>query len=291
MKTTKLYFIALAGLMLSCAGSDSENNSTGDNTTEQGTDSLPAGAAFEEFVSYTESLPQGVENVDSVFEKFENLKADFSPEEKDSAFFVVVSFMGSLEITEEEMGDMSEDSQKKLVKNYGKHGLEIWWAEGYPYPMPDLKFVEQKFKKDISTELDDYLDVYKKTFIQITNDGGLVIEWPDLADILLICEEYLTENPESKYADRVLASYMENLNFLMWGLDNTPVIDRWTDETKPQLDETVSDVYQKLIKDNKHKTGKIIADHLTWLESKAFDYYYDEIKYLSTEEVKLYLGL
>lgn len=275
--------------LTACGGSEPTTNQT-ENTTEI-VDSLNAYPVFEEFTSYVGSLESVAENVDSVFSKYESLKTDFSQDEKDSAFFVTLDFMRSVETSDDEIGELSEEKQKKLEKKYNKYGFEIWYAEGYPYPMPDLKYVEQKFKKDLSAALDDYLDVYKKTFIQTTSDAGLIIEWSELADILLACEEYLTENPESKYAPQVLFSYMENLNFLMWGLDNTPTIDYWSDESSRKLDETVSDVYQKLIKDTKHKTGKIIADHLVWLESKNFNYAYDEIKYLSEEEVKLYLGI
>ncbi|MBI3133876.1 MAG: hypothetical protein HYZ14_04295 [Bacteroidetes bacterium] len=289
MKTTKIYFIALTGLMLSCAGNAPET--VNEDTTGVSVDTLSAGNAFEDFKVYVNQLDRTVENVDSVFARYENAKVNFTPQQKDSAFFVTVGFMQSFDISDDEIGDLSEEKQKEIEKKYNKAGFEIWYEEGYPYAMPDLKFVEAKFKKDISAELDDYLDVYKKTCIQTTSDAGLVIEWSELAELILVCEEYLAENRDSKYTDQVLADYMENLNFLMWGLDNTPIIDYWTDETVKQLDENVSDVYQKLIKDTKHKTGKIIADHLTWLESKSFVFEYDEVKFLSEDEVKMYLGL
>jgi len=290
MKNPKLLIVYTSLFIISCSGSDSETSSTGDSTNTV-SDSLPAGAAFEEFKWYVEGIPAYPENVDSILAHYEALKAGFSMDEKDSAFFVTMEFMQGVEIGEDELEDWSEESQKKLEKKYSKFGFEIWYEEGYPFALPDMKFLEQKFKKDISAELDDYLDVYKKTNVQVSADAGIIIEWSELADMLLACEEYLVENQDSKYADRVLSDYMHSLSLLMWGLDNTPVIDRWTDETQPQLDENVAEVYQKLIKDTKHKTGKIIADHLTWLESKNFTFEYEEVKYLSSDEVKMYLGI
>ncbi|MBK9191651.1 MAG: hypothetical protein IPM77_09110 [Crocinitomicaceae bacterium] len=199
--------------------------------------------------------------------------------------------MNSFEISEEEIGDLNEDSQNKIEKKYSKAGFQVWWEEGYPYLVADIKFLEKKFKKDMSAELGDYVDVLKVTYAQTTSDAGLSIEWSELVDRLLVCEEFLTENPESVYFENVMMDYSDFLRFLMWGLDNSPVTNVYDSEAVPALDEMVSEEYQRLIKDNKHKTGKIIADHLSWLESKGFRFEYEEVKYLSTEDIKSYLGL
>ncbi|MBK6525633.1 MAG: hypothetical protein IPG07_08795 [Crocinitomicaceae bacterium] len=147
----------------------------------------------------------------------------------------------------------------KNLEKYSKHGFEMSYNEGYAYLMPDIKFLSKKFKNDVSVELDDYIDILKVSTAQLTNDGGLILEWSELADRILTYEDFLVENTESKYWDNVMSNYVEETNFLMWGLDNSPIIGMWSEEGVKKLDETVSEVYQKLIKDDKHRTGKIIT--------------------------------
>ncbi|MBK6525634.1 MAG: hypothetical protein IPG07_08800, partial [Crocinitomicaceae bacterium] len=46
-----------------------------------------------EFTTYIASLESTLENIDSAFARFENLKVDFTQEEKDSAFFVMRDYL------------------------------------------------------------------------------------------------------------------------------------------------------------------------------------------------------
>ncbi len=289
MKTSTFFLLSTIALLVSCAGNAPESDSTNDTTTVAG-DSIVAGAAFTEFTTYITSLERTVENIDSAFAKFETLKIDFTQEEKDSAFFVMRDYLWDFEVAADEQEITSEDDMKKLDKKYSKYGFVMSYNEGYAYLMPDIKFLSKKFKNDISVELDDYVDILKVSMAELTNDAGLVIEWSELVDRILTYEEFLADNTESKYWNDVLFNYVEETNFLMWGLDNSPIIDMWSEEGVKKLDETVSEVYQKLIKDDKHKTGKIIADHLAWLESKNFTFTWEEQTRLTEDEAKMYLG-
>lgn len=291
MKNLFLLFIPLS--IIACSGNEETSEDETTKTTTTPTDSVAIAPAFTDFKHYINSLDKDLENLDSAFAKYEASKINFTQDQKDSSLFLIKDFMHSLEVTEEEQEVywQEEESRKRIEKKYSAVGLEIWSEEGYLFPMPDIKYLEKKFKKDISVELDDYLDVLKVTFRQTSNDAGLSVEWSELADMVIVCEDYLVENPESKYCAEVLDNYTARMNFLLWGLDNTPIIDYWTDETQKQLNADVSTVYQKLIKDNKHKTGKIIQDHVEFLESKNFEYTYDEVQYLTADETKMYLGL
>lgn len=290
MKNLFIIILASNTLLISCAGNSPETDTSEDTTTAI-TDTAVTAESFQAFASYVSSLEYELQNIDSAFSKYEKMKINFSADQKDSSLFVVRDFMLRFEITDEEIGDLTEERQKEIEKEYTNKGFEIWYAEGYPYPIPDLKFLEQKFKTDISADLDDYLDVAKKVDKQITADAGILIEWSELADMAIICEEFLVESTESKYQNQVMELYHIRINLLMWGLDNTPVVNNWSTDTAWQLDEMVSEVYQRLIKDDKHKTGKIIADHLAWLETKNFHYEFEDVHYLSGDEIKMYLGL
>lgn len=284
-------YLLLGGIILSSCSGSSENETGVVDSTNTASDTLIAGNPFNEFKTYVDQLEKNIENVDSAFAKYEALKINFDQNQKDSSFFILKDFMGSFDISEEEMGDWTEENQNNIEKKYTKAGFQIWWAEGYPYPAADIKFLEKKLKKDMSAELGDYVDVLKVTYAQTTSDAGLSIEWKELGDRMLVCEDFLMENPESIYTQDVLSQYSELLNFMMWGLDNTPVTNVYDSEAIPAMDEMVSEEYQRLIKDNKHKTGKILADHLSWLESKGFRFEYEEVKYMSLAEIKTYLGL
>lgn len=290
MKTSTFFLLSTITILLSCAGNAPESDSAHDTTTVS-SDSVAAGAAYSQFTTYIASLERTVENIDSAFAKFENLKVDFTQEEKDQAFFVVRDYLSEFEVAADEQEIRSEDDMKNLEKKYSKHGFEMSYNEGYAYLMPDIKFLSKKFKKDVSVELDDYIDILKVSTAQLTNDAGLILEWSELADRILKYEDFIVENTESKYWDNVLSNYVEETNFLMWGLDNSPIIDMWSEEGVKKLDETVSEVYQKLIKDDKHKTGKIIADHLAWLESKNFIFTWEDQTRLTDDEAKMYLGV
>lgn len=290
MKNLFIIILASNSLLISCAGNSPETDTTEDTSTVQ-TDTVSTVESFSDFKAYVNSLEYELYNVDSAFAHYEKMKINFSADQKDSSLFVLRDFLLGFELTDEDVGDLTEERQKEIEKEYGNKGFEVWYVEGYPFLVPDIKFLEQKFKNDISADLDDYLDVVKKVDKQITSDAAVVIEWSDLADMLIICEEFLAENTESKYTTQVIGLYQERVNLLMWGLDNTPVINNWSTDTTWELEEMVSEVYQKLIKDDKHKTGKIIADHLAWLETKNFHYEYEEVEYISTEEIKMYLGI
>ncbi len=289
MKTSTFFLLSTIAILTSCAGNAPESDSKNDTTTIS-SDSIVTGAAFTEFTTYIASVERTVEKIDSAFAKFETLKIDFTQEEKDSAFFVMRDYLWDFEVAADEQEITSEDDMKKLDKKYSKYGFVMSYNEGYAYLMPDIKFLSKKFKNDISVELDDYVDILKVSMAQLTNDAGLVIEWSELVDRILTYEEFLAENTESKYWNNVLFDYVEETNFLLWGLDNSPIIDSWSEEGTKKLDETVAEVYQKLIKDDKHKTGKIIADHLAWLESKNFTFTWEEQTRLTEDEAKMYLG-
>jgi hypothetical protein len=284
-------FILLSSILIlsSCAGNAPETDATND-TTSVSADSVAAGAAFIEFTGYIASLERTVENIDSAFAKFESLKIDFTQEEKDSSFFVMSDFLWAFELAPDEQEITSEDDMKRLDKKYSKYGFVMSYNEGYAFLMTDIKFLSKKFKNDISVELDDYIDILKVSMAQLTSDAGLIVEWSELADRILKYEDYLIENTTSRYWDEVMFTYVEEVNFLMWGFDNTPIVDSWSEEGVKKIDETVGEVYQKLIKYDKHKTGKIIADHLAWMESKNFDFTWEDQTRLTEDEAKMYLG-
>jgi len=288
MKNFLLLLIPIS--IVACAGNEETVSDTiNENTVTQ--DSIAMAPDFLDFVAYVNKLEKEIEYIDSAFAKHESSKANFSQEEKDSSFFIMKNFMNSFQITEAEQADYSEENYKRINKKYNSLGLEVWMEEGFIYLMPDIKFLEKKFKGDISVELDDYIEVLKVYFRQTTSDAGLSVEWSELSDMIIACEKYLVENEDSKYAEEVLSNYIGLMNFMLWGLDNTPIIDYWTDETQKQLNAEVAAVYQKLVKDDKHKTGKIIADHIEFLESKNYEFTYEEVQYLTTAEAKMYLGI
>jgi hypothetical protein len=273
-----------------CSGSDSEQTSSTENQSiaPDSSDSQPGFITFTQSVS---ELSATLENVDTVFSKFDALKNSFTAEEKDSAFFVTLDFMSRVEILPDESEIYDEKKLKKLRKKYEASGFHVYTSEGYTFLSPDIKFLSKKFRKDISDDLDAYLDILELSYRQITSDGGLIIEWKDLAEMVLEFEDFLTENSESAYKEDALTSYIIHMDLLMWGLDNTPVVDMWSSDTARFLDPSVKNTYDQLIHDQNHQTGKIIADHLIWMESKNFDFEYEEQQFLTAEKANEYLNL
>lgn len=287
----KKYFapIVLAFALFSCAG-DSEETITEDpiNNLEE----IVVVPPFVEFKSYVAGLKPELSNIDSLFAKYDALKEGFSQEEKDSSYFIANDFMNLFEVDESEQEDYSEKAVKALNKKYNQAGFTVGNEEGYYFLWTDMNFLEKKFKKDLSAELNDYLVVEKKVNGQITSDAGLIISWADLAKMIIICEDYMVKNNDSKYFDEVMELYLTRMRFFMWGLDNTPIVDWNSVEGEPKyLDIEVEAEYQKMIKDKKHKTGTIIADHLVFLDFRNFDYSYEEQVDLTEADAKKKLGL
>lgn len=290
MKNSKyLFLLFLGALLVSCAGDSTETEEIdpADNLEE-----IIVVPPFVQFKTYVASLENDLPNIDSLFAKYDALKEGFTQEEKDSAYFIAHDFMYLFEVEESEQEDYSEKAVKALEKKYTKAGFILGNEEGYFYVWPDIKFLEKKFKKDLSKELSDYLAVEKKVNGQITSDAGLIISWADLAKMILVCEDYMVENNDSKYFDNVMALYLERMRFFMWGLDNTPVVDWVFEEGEPKhLNAEVEKEYNKLTNDTKHGTGAIIADHLLFLEAHNFDFSYEEQVDLTEAEAKKKLGL
>ncbi|MBK7129480.1 MAG: hypothetical protein IPM74_06800 [Crocinitomicaceae bacterium] len=288
MKINLLIIPVITYLLVACAGT---NESTSTSTTSVEADTTTEKiSGYPDFELYIASLETTVENTDSAFAKYEILKENFSQDEKDSAFFLIRQFYHKFEISEEEMGDYSEKTQKEIEKKYGKYGFEVWWEEGYAFPMPDLKYIRKKMKQDISEPLTDYIDLLIDVDGQITGDAALAISWDELAKQILTCEDFIVDHQGNilyeKYYQHALSLYAERLNFLKWGLDNTPVVNMWSDTEVKQLDSEVEKAYQKVINDKKHKTSQIIQEHLDFLVSIQFENVWDHAEYVEADDIE-----
>lgn len=288
MKINHVIIIPFYCLLVACASSGDTTGNTNISTERDTTAEHISG--YPDFELYVSSLETTVEHTDSAFTKYEALKVNFSQVEKDSSFFLIRQFYQKFEISEEELGDYSEKTLKEIEKKYGKYGFEVWWEEGYAFPMPDLKYIRKKMKQDISEPLNDYIDLLIEVDGQISGDAALAISWDELAKQVITCEDFIMDHAGDslyeKYYQHALSLYAERLNFLKWGLDNTPVVNLWSDTEIKQLDSEVEKAYQKVIHDKKHKTSHIIQEHLDFLISIQFENVWDYADYVEAGDIE-----
>lgn len=287
-KRTNYFVILTAQFFVACAGNETATEISNDSNNNEPVDSALVQDDFSTFVNYVDALEPTISNVDSAFAKYDGFEKGFTQEQHDSSFFVIKQFMQKFEIAEDEI-DYSEDGFGKLEKKYSKAGFWLWSEEGYYYPMPDNKFLYKKFKKNISAELGDFINLLIEIDYQITADAGLIIPYEDLANQVIICEDYLVKNADSKYFDEAMVLYHDRLNFLMWGLDNTPVINNWNEDEILKLEAEVETAYNNVINDKKHKSGLIIKDHWDYLIS--VNYEFEQADWITEKEIKMYLGI
>lgn len=276
---------AIAFYLLSCGGSEeSSNTSTNEevvDTTQ--VDSLISALSFTEYAERVSALSADAENLDSAYAWYETSKSAFTQEELDSACLLYVALMDKIA-----MGVYGEyDQEAEFEKMYNPYGFNVGMGEGELWLNVDTYAATEKFRDDLSKDLAEFMKLGEITGQQYSADAGLIISFSELGDLLIDLEDRIKANRESKYYGSFIGSYKMYLDWMMWGMDNTPTINY--EGTGWDTDE-VTKAYEKLIDDKDHRTGEIIQRH--WHSLEAGNDYgapYDQRWHLTVEEVEYYL--
>jgi len=286
----KYLFVLLSAVLISSCGADSnEGEAAAEQISEIDTlnteiDSTQLGT-FEDFVAYQKNLSIEIENLDSLFLKYESLRDNFTQEERDSSYFLYVDLMYSIAEkfdAVEDMGPLYDD----VVKNYEPRGLTGGSAEGYIWLIVDTSVPGKMFKDDITNDLFSFALLGEITGQQHYADASMIEGYKEWGEMLIDMEERIISNEGSKYFPAFLSTYSDFLFWYMWGMDNTP-IRGW--EEGSGLEEEVAIAYDFMMADDEHRTGDIIEDHVNFLESVNFKYEWGEQKRFTNEQVLEYL--
>ncbi len=151
-----------------------------------------------------------------------------------------------------------------------KNGLELNDAEGNYYAQWQPTYFPELFDGRISESLTVFLSIQRhEEDSGYAVDGYLLISYDELADRVLVWEQFLKDYPKTNIADEARQYYNNYLMILMTGIDNSPVQDVNTLQLLPEIKELYL---------------KIIADHSGTHTAKSLKAYYE---YLAQHQFKL----
>jgi hypothetical protein len=287
MKNLNFLLLPFVLILFACGGSE---EATTDEHTDLATDTTSVDTivvtlTFDEYVAEVNELKPSVENLDTSFALFEENKASFTTEEKDSACVLYISMIDKVAYNFGDIEDNSEEGYMDLVAIYEPYGYKIGGGEGMLWLIPNYSVVGERFKDDLTLEYYEYLRLGEITGKQYSADAGMLISYKEWGDVLVELEDRARANKDSKFFSEFIRTYNDYLFWYMWGMDNTPI----TNWGEPGLNEEVKTEYSRMIA-KENGTGRIIEQHLSNLEANNYSFSWDDQWKLTEEEIVNYFN-
>ena len=131
--------------------------------------------------------------------------------------------------------DIKNDELRVVVENAHKNMYKLVNIEGQFYPIIDYSKL-QKYNDNLTDEWKDYINIMAMDSDNLPqSDGGLRITFDELAERLMVTEEYLNSYIEGERRGEVLDLYENKINIYLKGSLNTPIEDRDTKVIKPEV--------------------------------------------------------
>ena len=227
-----------------------------------------------------------IENATGIINKFETSQRIFLPKLEEKYFddkiqgklselylqdFNLDKFNDIVRIEETE-----EVEIKELLLATVRSGYKVETAEGMFYPIINYEFYK-RYTPYLTRDYCEYINLMAvESNIPPATDGALVIGWEQLINRALAQEAFLREYPEALKVAEVKNLYEKYLNFIFYGLNNTPLFEY---KTKEMRDEA-RDIYLEMSRD------KINSELIR--ELGLFMNLLEENNYILTEEVDNY---
>lgn len=109
-----------------------------------------------------------------------------------------------------------DEEFRRVVEAMAENGLALATAEGDVWPVLNYRFLKDRFAQVLSRELRDYLEI-RAAFLNIYNEGYVVIPWDQLADNIMQMEEFIKNYPDSPEYEKVKELYQRELNSYLGG--------------------------------------------------------------------------
>lgn len=246
---------------------------------------------FEGFLFVKDSLTPELENCKVLTDTYSELKLDFNQLEKDTSYFIVLEFMKEISIAPEDdkaLYEYDDIKETEIAEYYEEHGILISSAEGEYYCVPDYTFLANVFNGDLNPELTVYSGFLilenKPTFY----DGGLIITWMELAKQIIETEDFYSELKDTKYSEEVFTHYTWKINALLYGTENSILIDE-TDSLR-QLSVDALKAYEFLMSDSVHNSGNLFSVHFKNMKVVNYEVRGEAMHYLTDKEIEDFLN-
>lgn len=138
------------------------------------------------------------------------------------------------------------------TKRLAAAGLIIDNAEGSFWAMPSPDVVETHVLAKVSPMMKTYLGQYKKEILnRSAEDNGLIISCQEAAERMIFWENFAQNNPTFLLKNEAENNFIEYLNTLMYGLNNTPAYEYETNKLTAEYE----NAYKWLFKNHAKSKG------------------------------------
>lgn len=162
------------------------------------------------------------------------------------------------EFAEEHISEIKNEELRAEVQKAYDNMYKLVNLEGQFYPIIDYTRL-QKYNDYLTAEWKDYLAIMARDSEDLPMaDGGLSISFAELADRLLLTENYLNSYLDGQRHTEVLEMYENKINVYLKGLPNTPIAHRETGIIKPE----VLDSYEKTASGEDYMTVFAVSQYL-----------------------------
>lgn len=152
---------------------------------------------------------------------------------------------------------------KQKSKSLKKANLEFWYiGEGYAEIRTENDFYYNIFSKYVTDDYKAYLALKKEEDKKLlTADAGLLISFKELGSRIFIWENFIKKYPQSRLLKRVMEDYKSYQLLYLTGLDNTPTIDRESNELLPENAEELNSFLKSHPNSPTSKLIKIVLEN------------------------------
>ncbi|OPA76811.1 hypothetical protein BVG16_16765 [Paenibacillus selenitireducens] len=176
----------------------------------------------------------------------------------------------SYPITAEKVATIPNKEIRHMVEQQlnGKYKLES--AEGMIFPVVDYEGLKM-FQPYLTVSMKDYINLQAiQSNEPVAKDAGLVISREELMKRTEQVEKYLLKYQQMARYDRVKQMYLNHLQMLLLGLNNTPTFDYDTYKLNPD----VKKEFQQLINKHPDTVTSRVVDQFLQILSKTKDHVY-----------------
>lgn len=166
-------------------------------------------------------------------------------------------------VSEDQISSIENTELRERVERLYAGGHKLESAEGFIFPIVDYGKL-RSVSGNASAEVQTYLELLARESDNRSNsDGGLLIDWKELAQRTLAAESYVVAFPESPERDEVELMFVTYLDRYLTGMENTPITDGEYFKLLPEVESE----YARMSEDHgETATGRLTRD---WLDVLA----------------------
>lgn len=299
MKKIILFLLLpLAYLFHSCTSNstDSSNNSSALNKTGSDSNEVVFSTTFPQLMAIIDSAAKKDGNVMGVLNFHNKFIFSLEPHQVDSIYYKSVDGLNAYldknlpYIPENKINTKNYTVKKEFEAELNAKGIRSQFdGEGGFFPIVDQQLFYTFFNGLVTPTLQEFITFFNENDEYIAFDAGLVKTPQQIADRILFYDWHLTNYPQFPRKDVLLGMYVQEMYFVMFGLDNTPAFS-YADNL---IFDEHKEAFEILMSNGTPFTKKIIGTYVDALKindwhyiDNGYDKFYFGIDELRKKELK-----